>query len=128
MTKKQKLFVEHYNGNGTEAAQLAGYAGNRAVLAQTASDNLRKPDIRLAIDNRITDSLIPYIADRINRQRFWTKIMNDESIDTRDRLRASELLAKVDGDFIERKKNESTKTLEDLIMEAGCLPEEAVAG
>ena len=118
MTKKQKSFVEHYNGNGTEAAKLAGYAGSRAVLAQTASDNLRNPDIRSALDARITSDLEPFVANRTNRQQFWTKIMNDPNVETRDRLRASELLAKADGDFIDRKSSEHQVTLEELIMEA----------
>ena len=128
MTKKQKSFVEHYNGNGTEAAKLAGYAGNRAVLAQTASENLRNPDIRSAIDNRTSADLEPFVADRTKRQQFWTKIMNDPEIEIRDRLRASELLAKSDGDFIDRKSNEHKVTLEELIMEAHSILDDKVAG
>lgn len=54
LTPKQKLFVEHYcgqaNGNATEAASLAGYSGERATLATTGWENLRKPKIRRAID------------------------------------------------------------------------------
>ena len=44
----------------------------------------------------------PTILDAIQRQEFWSHIICDDSKDTRDRLRASELLGKAQGDFIER--------------------------
>lgn len=55
LTVKQKLFVEHYliERNGTQAARLAGYAGDDNTLAQVAYENLRKPEIRTAIDERL---------------------------------------------------------------------------
>ncbi|MDR3707491.1 MAG: terminase small subunit [Capsulimonadaceae bacterium] len=54
---KQKAFADAYLGvarfNATKAAQLAGYSGSNATLAQTGSENLRKPDIALYIAARI---------------------------------------------------------------------------
>ncbi len=57
LTTKQKLFVEAYlvNANGTEAASLAGYKGNRVTLGVVASENLRKPYIEAAVKARLTD-------------------------------------------------------------------------
>lgn len=56
-TTKQQLFIDAYCGparfNATEAARLAGYAGNDLILASMGSENLRKPHIRAAIDERI---------------------------------------------------------------------------
>lgn len=54
LTDLQKAFVLEYaqcNFNGTEAAARAGYkSANRNTLASIASENLRKPKIRKAID------------------------------------------------------------------------------
>ena len=40
--------------------------------------------------------------NRIQRQIFWSDIMRNESLPIRDRLRASELLGRSEGDFLER--------------------------
>lgn len=55
LTIKQKLFVDHYlkTRNGTEAARLAGYAGDDPTLAAVAYENLRKPQIRFEIDRQL---------------------------------------------------------------------------
>ena len=55
LTGKQRLFVEAYvgqaRGNATEAARTAGYAGSEGTLAQVGYENLRKPEIRDAVDS-----------------------------------------------------------------------------
>lgn len=38
-------YVGEANGNGTEAARIAGYKGDDATLSQIAYENLRKPEI-----------------------------------------------------------------------------------
>lgn len=54
LTAKQRLFVHYYcgsaAGNGTRAARLAGYEGNANTLSSMAWENLRKPDIKAAIE------------------------------------------------------------------------------
>jgi hypothetical protein len=92
-------------GNATEAARLAGYGGPEATaetLAAIGAENLRKPKIAAAIRARQEND--PAVASREERQRFWTTVMRGgEGATLRDRLRASELLAKSGGDFIERR-------------------------
>lgn len=60
---KQKLFADYYlseaHFNGTKAAELAEYKGNKATLAQMAYENLRKPDIRAYIDARLSAMTMP---------------------------------------------------------------------
>lgn len=55
LTGKQKLFVDHYIIclNATEAARRAGYAGDDVTLSAVGSENLRKPQILNAIDERL---------------------------------------------------------------------------
>lgn len=53
LTGKQKAFIVAYcsNGmNGVRAARSAGYAGSYSVLGNVASENLKNPKIRKAID------------------------------------------------------------------------------
>ncbi len=64
--------------------------------------NLINPAIQAAIDERVAAD--PAVATREERQQFWTKIMNDTGEDMRDRLRASEILGKSQGDFVERRE------------------------
>ncbi|MCP3065813.1 terminase small subunit [Myxococcus sp. K38C18041901] len=102
LTPKQRRFAELYAGNGTEAARLAGYAGRDNVLAQTARGLLRNPHIRALIAEREGKEVGPHIATREQRQAFWTRTMEDTEEDMPQRLKASELLAKSQGDFLER--------------------------
>ena len=57
LTGKQKLFVIHYVAslNGTKAARLAGYKGDNNALAVIAHENLRKTNIRAAIDELLNE-------------------------------------------------------------------------
>ncbi len=115
LTSKQEKFVEVYDGNGTEAARLAGYEGNDNVLAQAARDNLRNPQITQAIKARETKQVSGAVATREERQRFWSEIMHNDEVEMRDRLRASELLGKSQADFTEKHEHSVDQKLEDLI-------------
>jgi phage terminase small subunit len=57
LTTKQALFVEHYLGdaffNATEAAKRAGYKGRRSTLGQVGHENLKKPEIKRRITERL---------------------------------------------------------------------------
>lgn len=102
LTAKQQKFVDVYAGNATEAARKAGYDGNEVTLGQVGAENLKKPQIVKAIRDRRDTELAPFIASRIERQAFWTAAMNDDKLKMENRLKASELLGKSEGDFIER--------------------------
>jgi hypothetical protein len=56
LTYRQRLFVHYYlgaaNGNGTEAARMAGYA----EPAVQASENIRKPNIAAAIATKVASA------------------------------------------------------------------------
>ena len=52
------------------------------------------------------------IADAEERKRFWTVVMNDPDFSPADRLRASDLLAKAEGDY---KGTEDTPVGDDLV-------------
>lgn len=110
LTEKQRRFVEAYMGvaagNATEAARVAGYDGDDVTLASVGYENLRKPQIRAAVDERIDNDAL--VMTRFDRQRLWTRIAQGKEMDgdqppaMRDRLKASELLGKSQLDFVER--------------------------
>lgn len=102
LNARQRAFVEAYCGNATEAALAAGYSKKTAAFI--GAENLKKPQIAAAIKEREKKRLSPVIASREDRQKFWTDVLKSPDSDMKDRLRASELLAKSEGDFLERRE------------------------
>ena len=100
MTPKQQRFIEAYDGNATRAAIQAGYSEKTAC--SIGERLLRNVDIKEAILKRERNRTMDIIATREERQSFWTGIMRNAEEKTTDRLKASELLAKSEGDFLDR--------------------------
>ncbi len=105
LTHKQQVFIDNYSGNATEAAKLAGYS--EATAYSSGQRLLKQPQIAEAIRAREQERQAPNIANREQRLAFWTAVMRDPDESTRDRLRASELLAKAQGDFLIKIAEES---------------------
>lgn len=110
MTDKQQKFIDCYCGDIKEAADKAeisyGYARNL----------MTKSDILEAIKNRQETEIRPKdIADRQERQEFWTTMMRSVTKDAKDRLKASELLGKSEADFTDTLhiKDDDTLTKEE---------------
>lgn len=106
LTYKQELFVDKYlsnGGNGVEAAGDAGYKGCYQVLAQVASENLKKPYIINAIAARKATIIAKNelkILNKLQLQDFWTKTIVSQA-PLPDKLRASELLGKSQAVFVD---------------------------
>jgi hypothetical protein len=100
LTSKQIRFAELYTGNGTTAAIESGYS-KKSASAQ-ATQLLKNPLIIEAIQEHESVRTEKRIATREQRQVFWTTIMLDDGKHMKDRLRASELLGKSNGDFMDR--------------------------
>lgn len=146
LSQKQKLFVEAWNGDEIEAMQIAGYQGAPAYLKQKCKEMLRDPFIMEAIKDRSK-----YIAktqdaiwSREERQKFWTQIAKNNdpyvrqeldkfgnpkpeeykpNIPMQQRLKATEMLGKVEGDFVDRVDINNTMTLNQIIMHSYESPE-----
>ncbi len=108
LTERQRRFCEAYaaTGNATEAARRARY---RRPDPQGA-ENLRKPAVASALEALRQKTMAAAIAEREERQAQWTSIMRGEprpdgSVPTiSEQLRASELLGRAQGDFVERRE------------------------
>lgn len=115
LTYRQRRFVAVYAGNGTEAARIAGYTGSDETLRQTASQLLTIPHVIEAIRKRDAGEVRPYIADRIERQRFWTSTMRNRALDLDERLHASELLGKSEADFKDKVEHSADSSFAELL-------------
>ena len=114
LTRKQMAFVAAFHGNAAEAARAAGYSAKTAKAI--GSELLTKPDIKEAIQERERERTDSMIATREERQSFWTAILRDPETELRDRLRASELLGKSEGDFLEKWLDTTPPTPPNIIV------------
>ena len=101
LTEKQRRFCEAYSSNGGNALAAATVAGYKKPHPQGA-ENLQKPTVRKAIEALRLTTTSTAIMTREERQRLWSAMIRDRSIPTMARLRASELLGRSQGDFLER--------------------------
>lgn len=103
LTPKQRLFCEFYVGcgNASESARLAGYSEKSARAV--GAENLTKPDIKKYIESLTQAGSNSRIATAIERQEFWTSIMRGQLFEVDDKqIKASEILGKAQGDFINK--------------------------
>ena len=78
LTEKQRRFVDYYveTGNASEAARRAGYAEKAAY--RTGSENLRKPQVKAAIDARLKELDDKRIAKADEVLQFLTSTLRGE--------------------------------------------------
>lgn len=104
LTPKQRRFVEAYaaSGNATQAAIEAGYSARNA--GKIGPRLVGKSGIAEAIKALSEQESGRNIASAEERQEFWSKVMRGkvDGADLSHRLKASELLGKAQGDFLNR--------------------------
>lgn len=78
LTEKQKKFIDYYieTGNATEAAKRAEYSPKAAYAI--GAENLKKPQIKSAIDSRLKEIESSRIADAKEVLQFLTASMRGE--------------------------------------------------
>ena len=108
LNPKQRAFVAAYaaSGSPTRAAREAGYP-HADVQGSRLLRNIRVQAAIASITSPLEKRLREAIAQVEERRTFWTTVMRDPDVGWRERLRASELLGRSYGDFIERIQAES---------------------
>lgn len=101
MNERQKRFCEYYVGecvgNVVQSALKAGYSHSYANhLAYKLLENI---EIKNYIKELSKNGESKRIATAEDVQAFWSSVMNDDNQQMKTRLKASELLAKVQGLF-----------------------------
>ncbi len=122
LTHKQQLFIEHYlgaaRGNATEAARLAGYAGNDDTLAHAGHGNLAHPEIAARVKRKVDavgltkDAILDALASIVaipNEQFFGAG--RDSKVSLGDKVRALELLGKYHRLWVERQETEHVERI-----------------
>ncbi|BFI99908.1 terminase small subunit [Priestia megaterium] len=102
LTPKQQAFADYYieTGNATQAAIKAGYSKKTArVIGQ---ENLLKPAIKKYVEERNKEIKSKRIADMKEIKEFWTSMVRNNKLEPKDRLKASEYIAKTNGAFLEK--------------------------
>lgn len=89
LTEKQKKFCEFYvaSGNATESAIKAGYSEKTAY--SIGNENLKKPDVKLYIDDLNKEIKSQRIANITEIQETLTSIMRGE---TKEEVIVSEMV------------------------------------
>ena len=102
---RKVLFAAHYSANPSDAKAAylaAGFTASApASQARAITALLRDPVVLEAIH---THAVKPAIATREERQQWWTSLMRGQVPEATitERIKASELLGKSQGDFLER--------------------------
>ena len=102
LNARQKAFCEYYvaSGNATESARKAGYSEKTAN--RIASENLSKLDIKKYIEELNKKAKDSRIMSMLEIKEFWSEAIKNSDNKMADRLKASELLAKTNGAFLEK--------------------------
>lgn len=116
LSSKQKRFIELFDGSNARAAALAAGYGEKH-LAQAVRRLLTNDRVLAEIENREFKKPDVLINSKYARQRWFAELMENEALNTSDRLRAAELLGRSEGDFVDRIEH-SKMTLEDLMVES----------
>jgi phage terminase small subunit len=119
LTAKQQAFIGYYCdpesetvNNGYQSAIKAGYAHNTANNA----DKLILGNSGVLAEVKLTRAVIrrKAVKTRVQRQEWWTSVVDDTNAAMPDRIRCSELLGRSEADFTDNIANtveDQTKTL-----------------
>ena len=105
LTAKQQKFCDYYieTGNGSESYKRAYTSCKKDDTARVnASKLLTNANIIEYIEERNKLLESDRIADMKEVKEFWTTTMRNESVEDKDRLKASELIAKTNGAFLDK--------------------------
>lgn len=106
LTPKQEKWIDEYIkcNNLAEASVKAGYTGKN-LKAMGYQNSIKFKEIidqrRLELSKEIKNTSIAELEDIY---KFWTDTFNDDDAKMQDRIKASELLAKSKGAFIEKRE------------------------
>ena len=118
MTNRQRIFIAEYLNtlDVTRSAIKAGYSRRSAY--STGSRLLKNAEIQKYIEDKMNERINSLIADRNERMQLLTAIIRSDDESTKDKIKAIELLSRLDGDFVSKSSIEvkTENTLAELIL------------
>src|SRR5262249_28983831 len=102
LTERQRRFVEHFTATGSaiESARRAGYKSPHPE----GSRLLKNPVVARAIEAAAVVATDQTVADRDARIKFLSSVVFNQKAFMIDRLRAVDILNRMDGCYIERRE------------------------
>ena len=106
LTDQQKRFADYYieSGNASESYQRAGYKAKGNVAEAAASRLLRNVKVVEYIKERNKQLENKRIITMEEVKQFWSETIQNEELDYKHRLKASEYIAKTNAAFIEKQQ------------------------
>lgn len=116
LNDKQKKFVDYYcqSGNASRSAERAGYS--KKTARSQGVRLLTNANVAAAIEQRSAELEDERIADITEIKQFWTATMRSDYVEHKDKLKASEMLAKTKGAFIEKVEHSGEMTNKQIDM------------
>lgn len=115
LTVKQKRFANEYikSGNATQSYIDAGYSATSRSVAEANSRRLlgnERVHTYIELMNKKLEE--ESIADMKEIKQFWTKVIRSEEkyVEMKDRIRASELIARTNGAFLDKVEHSGETT------------------
>lgn len=111
ITAKQRMFADEYIKTGNAKASYTKVYNSNAKVAEANSSrllsNAKIQEYIKSMNKRIERSTI---ADMTEVKEFWTNMFRSKDVEPRDRLKASELIAKTNAAFIDKVISDNTNT------------------
>ncbi len=101
LSEKQRRFCEAYAANGGNATKAAETASYKQPHVQ-GSQNLEKLSVKNALEALRAETTSSAIASIEEIQGYWSRLMRKDPEGQNSGVKASELLAKAQGGFIEK--------------------------
>lgn len=105
LTPKQQAFADYYiqTGNATESYKKAYPSCKKDDTARAnASRLLTNANVVAYIEEKQKDIDSKRTADMVEVREFWANAMRNSENSMKDRLKASELIARTSGAFLEK--------------------------
>lgn len=118
LTPRQEAFADYYIqlGNAEQAAIKAGYSERYA--RGNAHKLVANSGIKEYIEQQNKAIKSNRIADMKEIKEFWTNALRNEETDFKDRLKASEYIARTNAAFVD-KTEVDIKTLPQIVIKRG---------
>lgn len=102
LNARQKAFCEFYVacGNATEAAKKAGYSETYSTTRTNVL--LQNVEICRYIEELQKKAQSSRIMSAVERKEWLTRVLNDDEAKLNDKLKALDILNKMDGEYTEK--------------------------
>ena len=117
LTQKQKMFADEFvlTGNATQS-YIKVYNCSVKNAESSSSDLLRNPKVTKYIAEMNQEIKNDKIADMQEIKEFWTNTVRNDEVEMKDRIKASELIGKTNGAFIEKLEHSGKIELPQIII------------